>query len=101
MASRRFLPWEEDRFNGKLLSELQTSLERQGRYLDDVDPGSFYAITDKHLKPNQRVVYFTKGKEYRYYFLTTAINIGYVVYEKEGENERIVAIIRARSVNSL
>ncbi len=65
-----------------------------------MDSGSFYAVTRRNLKPNQRALEFIKGKEYRWFRYGTAINVGYVVIEKEGEIEKVVAIYRACSVDS-
>jgi hypothetical protein len=101
LAAQRFFKWEEESFKGRPLSELQSNLTREGRELQPVDSDSFYALTDKSLKANQRAMRFTKGKEYRWFRYGTAINVGYVVAEKEGEFEKVIAIIRARSVDSL
>lgn len=101
LFSQKYFTWEEDAFNGRLLSELQSSLANQGRDLMPVDAESFFAITDRTLEPNQRAMRFTKGKAYRWFGCGTAINVGYVVSEKQDGIEKIVAIIRARSVDSL
>lgn len=101
LAAQRFFKWEEESFKGRPLSELQSNLARDGRDLLPVDPESFHALTDESLKPSQRVMRFTKGKEYPWFRYGTAINVGYVVIEKEGEVEKVVTIVRARSVDSL
>jgi hypothetical protein len=101
LAAQRFVKWDEESFNGRLLSDLESNLTKQGRGLLPVDSGHFSSITGRSLDPNQRAMYFTKGKQYRWFLYGTAINVGYVVAEKEGEVEKVVAIIRARSVDSL
>lgn len=101
LAAQRFSNWEEESFKGRPLSELQSNLTSQGRGLVPVDSGHFSSITGRSLSPNQQAMYFTKGNEYRWFRTGTAINVGYVVIEKEGEVEKVVRIIRARSVDSL
>jgi hypothetical protein len=58
------------------------------------------SITDTHLQANEGAMTFVKGKEYSWFGLGTAVNVGYVVFETNGE-ERIVEIIRSLSVDSL
>lgn len=101
VVAQKCFKWEEDAFNGKVLADLESSLAKQGRGLVPVDSGHFSSITGKSLNPDQRAMYFTKGKGYRWFCFATAINVGYVVVEKEGEVEKVVAIVRARSVDSL
>lgn len=101
LATQRFFKWDEESFKGRPLSDLSSNLAKQGRGLVSVGPGHFSSITGKSLDPNQRAMYFTKGKKYRWFCYGSAINVGYVVAEKEGEVEKVVAIIRARSVDSL
>ncbi len=101
LAAQRLFKWEEESFKGRPLSDLQSYLTRDGRQLQPMDSGSFYAVTHRNLKPNQRGLEFVKGKEYRWFRYGTAINVGYVVIEKEGEVEKVVTIVRARSVDSL
>lgn len=101
VVAQKCFKWEEDSFSGKSLSDLESSLAKQGRGLVPVDSGHFSSITGKSLNPDQRAMYFTKGKGYRWFCFGTAINVGYVVAEKEGEVEKVVTIVRARSVDSL
>jgi hypothetical protein len=101
IAAQKFFPWEEESFKGRPLSDLESNLTKQGRGFVPVDSGHFSSITGKSLNPNQRAMYFTKGKEYRWSRYGTAINVGYVVVEKNGDVETVVTIIRARSVDSL
>lgn len=100
LAAQRFFKWEEESFKGRPLSELQSYLTKQGRGFVRVPFSSVESRTGKSLNPNQRAMYFTKGKRYRWFSYGSAISVGYVVAEKEGEVEKIVAIIRARSVDS-
>jgi translation elongation factor EF-1beta len=99
LASLKVFPWEEDSFKGKLLSEFESKLTSQGRGLMPMHAGSFYSHIGRPLRKDQRWLRFTKGKEYRWFFCISAINVGYVVTEKEGEHERIVEIIREISLD--
>jgi hypothetical protein len=99
-AEGKIFPWEEDSFKGKLLCELENKLSSQGRDLIAVHPTSFYGLTRTQLKQNQRVLCFSKGKEYRYFNIGRGMNVGYVVCEKNGEDERIVEIIRGVSIDA-
>ncbi len=65
-----------------------------------VDPDSFLALTEKPLKPNQFVFCFIKGRKYSWFYLGTAVNVGYVVVDKNAD-EVISEIIHCRSVDSL
>jgi hypothetical protein len=94
------LPWKEDACIGKPLSELERTLVAQGQSLAPLDASSFYSLTDKRLKQNQRAMRFTKGKEYSWFHFGTAVNVGYVVVEK-ADRELISEILHGRSVDSL
>lgn len=93
--------WEEDAFKGRPLSELEDMIACQGQVLMPVDAHSFHAVTGRNLEGNQHALRFLKGKEYSWFYIGTAINIGYVVVEEDAGVDRAIEIIHARSVDSL
>jgi hypothetical protein len=96
----KVLPWEEDSYKGKPLAELRNSLTKKGIGLVTVDSGSLYTSTGRHLQSNEGALLFIKGS-YRWFWLGRADIVGYVVFEKEGEYERILDIFHRGSVDSL
>jgi hypothetical protein len=92
--------WDEDSFKGKSLTELERSLREQGIGLHPVDYRSVATFTDADLGPNQKIMRFLKGKEYRWFGIGTAVNMGYAVVEKRPHGEIVVDILRARSIDS-
>ena len=92
--------WEEDSYEGRPLSELRSGLMQKGRSLVPVDPGSFYAMTGRTLQPNQHGVRFVKGERYPWFSIGSAVNVGYVVVEIEGDSDQIVEILHRRSVDA-
>ncbi len=94
------LPWKEDAFVGKPLAELEKELGAEDHDLHPADQSTFFLMTRRDLSPNQKLVYFVKGKKYSWFFFGTAVNIGYVVVERD-HGERVVEILHGRSVDSL
>jgi hypothetical protein len=96
----RSLPWKEDSFVGKPISELEKALAARGQSLLPMDASSLYALTDKSLTRDQQAMSFLKGKDYSWFHRGTAQNIGYVIIEKTN-GARIIEILHRRSVDSL
>jgi len=94
------LPWEEDGFKGKAFSELESALAKQGVFLRESDPIILYAFGRGKLKQNQRVMDFDKGKRFRWFYVGSAVKVGYVLVESEPGGERIVEIFHSLSVDS-
>lgn len=84
-VSAHFLPWREDRFEGKPLSELITYLNKSNRYLTP-EGGNSYR--------------FKKGKDFSVGF-GSAINIGRVTVGTNGGVEVIRKIEHSSFVDSL
>ena len=90
--------WEEQNYRGRPLQELRANLGE--RSLFPVDPGSFYAMTGNRLRSNQYGMRFVKGDPYRWFFIGSAVNVGYVMVETEGETDRVIDVFRCRSVDA-
>lgn len=93
------MPWKEDSFIGKPLSELESDLASKGQSLVPVDAGSFYALTDYTLRPDEIGMRFLKGGVYRAGRIGSAVKVGYVVVANT-TNKTIRAIYHRKSVDA-
>ena len=98
----RIARWEEEKFVGKPVKDLEQALKDRGGRLQRVENSRLYYLTGEDAWRSQRLYRFVKGKPYRWWFLIgTVTNLGYVLTEvKEGE-ETVVRLVRGRSVDSL
>jgi hypothetical protein len=94
------LTWKEDAFVGKPLQELEERLRAEGRHLHAADRSTYYFMTNRDSSPNQEIVSFVKGKRYSWFLVGTAVNVGYVVVDRNNGGQ-IVEIVHSRSVDSL
>lgn len=101
VCSANFGHWEEDDFKGMTLDKLEEKLHAENRSLIWCDPVYFSAIAGKELNPDQRVMKFSKGKQYSWFGFGTAQNIGLVVIQVSTNGESVAAILRTVSVDSL
>lgn len=100
-CSYRFGRWDEDAYKGKTVGSLQATLSDQNGYLRPASGDEFIAYTGRFLRAGQRVMIFHKGKEYSWFRIGTAQNVGYVVIEQTEQGEQVLEIVREIHVDSL
>jgi hypothetical protein len=90
--------WQEDKFVGRPVTALEDFLSKDNRYLEKVDPHTFYAVTQHRLSKNERGTRFRKGRQIRF-GLGSAIRLGYVVVDRD--DNTIKSIFHGESIDSL
>lgn len=93
--------WEEDTTVNKPLAELEQILEKNQSQVRMIGSHDFKSAIGIELLPNQRAIQFTKGKDYNWFYVGTAINLGYAMIEETPSGEYVLGIYRKRSVDSL
>ncbi|HEX7860632.1 MAG TPA: hypothetical protein VF773_09920 [Verrucomicrobiae bacterium] len=93
--------WEEGSFIGKSPSDLRLFLSKKDVNLYPAPETRIDPAGEGKFRPNQELLEFQKGNEYRWFILGTAVNIGYVIVENRTNGPIIIEIIRGSSVDAL
>lgn len=89
--------WEEETYIGRPLQELENMLRDRGETLSPL----FHHPDNREYRSNEDGFRFTKGEEYRWFIVGSALNEGFVIVEKCPDGPIVKQIIRGRSMNSL
>lgn len=97
----KFSQWEEEALVGQSLGEMRRVMGDLKQPLEFCDIEGFRTRTGRQVGSNEHVLKFVKGKQYTWFNVGTAHNIGYVIVRVGPHGETVGEIVRAIEIDSL